>query len=409
MKTPHFTIVSGPDKGATIPLKEGTGHLMGRHQDAAYQVKDPHVSRFHCELQFRDGQVVVLDQGGSGGVLVNAQKVSKHVLNHGDNVQIGSTVLQFHCGTDPEGETVRKVPPQAPVSGGGEDAGKLAGQTLAHFQIGELLGKGQSSAVFRAVDVDNGKPVALKVMQPAFARNEEEMQRFVRAMKTMLPIRHPNLITLHAAGKTGPYCWVSMELVEGENMKKVIERIGVAGMLDWKYAFRVAVHVGRALDHAHGQGIIHRNVTPTNILLRTEDKQVKLGDLMFAKALEGSLAQQVTKPGELVGDPNYMSPERTGGEGTQVDGRSDLFSLGATVYALLTGKPPFVGTGLVEIITNIRTAEPAKPSTFQMGIPSNFEGVVLKLLAKQPNSRFQKAADLVSELERIGKYQGMQV
>ena len=135
------------------------------------------------------------------------------------------------------------------------------------------------------------------------------MQRFVRAMKTVLPLRHPNLVTLYGAGKTGPYCWAAMEYVEGESMKQVIQRVGVAGMLDWRYGYRVAVHIARALDHAHGQTIIHRNVTPTNILFRTADKTAQLGDLMLAKALEGNLAQQITRPGELVGDVAYMSPE----------------------------------------------------------------------------------------------------
>jgi len=198
-----------------------------------------------------------------------------------------------------------------------------------------------------------------------------------------------------------------MELVEGETLTQVIKRIGIAGMLDWKYSFRVAVHVGRALDYANGLGIIHRAIAPNNILVRTADKVTKLGDLMLAKALEGTLAQQVTKPGELVGDVQYMSPERTEGKPEAVDRRSDLFCLGATLYALLTGKPPFAGTSLVDTILKIRQADPAKPSKFQMGIPSAFEGVVLKLLSKNPDERYQTAKELVAELERIGKLQGV--
>jgi serine/threonine protein kinase len=180
-------------------------------------------------------------------------------------------------------------------------------------------------------------------------------------------------------------------------------------MLDWKYAFRVGLDVGRALAYAHGQGIIHRDVTPANILIEASTKRAKLADLMLAKALEGALARQITRPGEIVGDVNYMSPERTMGGGTTVDARSDLFSLGATCYALLSGKPPFAGASLVETLTKIRTAEPLKPSTFQMGIPSPFEGAILKLLAKKPEDRYQTAAEWVVELERIGKFNGVPV
>jgi serine/threonine protein kinase len=129
---------------------------------------------------------------------------------------------------------------------------------------------------------------------------------------------------------------------------------------------------------------------------------------MLAKALEGSLAAQITKPGELVGDVSFMSPERTRGQG-HVDGRSDLYSLGATVYAVLTGKPPFEGMSLVETLGKIRQAEPKKPRHYQPAIPEAFEALVLKMLAKQPADRPQTAADLLASLERLAKMNGVAV
>jgi serine/threonine-protein kinase len=234
------------------------------------------------------------------------------------------------------------------------------------------------------------------------------MQRFVRAMKTMLPVRHANIVTIVGAGKTGPFCWIAMDYIEGESLTKVIQRIGVAGMLDWKHAFRVAVDIARALEYAHGQSIIHRNVTPQNILLRKSDKAALLGDLMLAKALEGSLAQHVTKPGELLGDVAYMAPERTHGTGA-IDGRSDLYGLGATVYAVLTGRPPCTADTLPEVIAKIRNADPEKPKKYQLSIPDMFQGAVLKLLAKRPQERYQTAAELLKDLERVGKFAGVAV
>jgi len=227
-------------------------------------------------------------------------------------------------------------------------------------------------------------------------------------MKTVLPLRHPNLVTVHGAGKTGPYCWVAMEYLAGEDMTLVIKRIGVANMLDWRYAFKVAVHVARALAYAHEQQIIHRNVTPKNILLEATTKSVKLGDLMKAKALEGVLAKQITRPGELIGDVTYMSPERTRGT-LDVDLRADVYGLGATCYALLTGRPPFDGATLVEKITRIRQDQPVKPTKYQMSIPVAFEGVILRAIAKRPEDRYQSATELLAELERVGKYNGVTV
>src|SRR5688500_6477510 len=176
----------------------------------------------------------------------------------------------------------------------------------------DVLGKGNAGMVVRAGDPETGRAVALKVMQPAFAANEGDVQRFVGAMQAMMPLKHPNLVEVYAAGKSGPYCWAAMELVEGESLTAVIDHIGMAGALDWKYAFRVAVHLGRALAYAHGHGVVHRDIAPANILVRSKDKSVLLGDLMLAKALEGALARQITRPGELVGDVGYMSPERAG-------------------------------------------------------------------------------------------------
>src|SRR5262249_21241665 len=168
---------------------------------------------------------------------------------------------------------------------------------------------------------------------------------------------------------------------------QVIDRIGVAGMLDWHYALRVAFHVGDALEFAHERHVVHRNITPQNVLVRTADKCALLGDLALAKALEGSEAQQITRPGEVLGDVRYMSPERLLSAET-IDERSDIYSLGAMLYALLTGRPPFAGSSIIETITLVRTAAPVPPKRYQMAVSDQFEGVVLKMLAKRPEERY---------------------
>jgi serine/threonine-protein kinase len=356
--------------------------------------------------------VTVVCQGGSGGTFVNGQKVTRQALKPGDVLQVGDTQMRLQLGDFPMDVALGAVQQAGPApvvaAPRVDELSSLSGKTLSHYDIGPVIGTGRSSMVFHATDTKDNRSVAFKVLQPEFSKDEEEMQRFVRAMKTMLPLRHPNLITLYAAGKTGASCWVAMEYIAGENMKQVIARMGVAGRLDWRYGYKVAAHVGRALEHAHGQQIIHRNVTPTNILLQATDKVVKLGDLMLAKALEGALAQQITRPGELLGDVEYMSPERTRGT-TDLDGRSDLYALGATVYALLTGRPPFEGKTLVEKVTNIRQSEPEKPTKFQMSIPHRFESVVLKLLAKRSEDRYQTATEMLAELDKIGRISGVSV
>jgi serine/threonine protein kinase len=404
----QIAIISGPDKGRSFALTAGETLQLGRSQTTATKLTDPTVSRVHCVIEF-DGTEVQLVNSSSSGTLVNGQTVTQCNLQLNDVVKIGNTEFRLRNAEVSEASTIHeKLPSTAVAKSAGPAAASLEGQTLNNYLLGPVIAKGTSGVLYKAKDTATEQTVAFKVLYPEFAKNEEEMQRFIRGMKAGLPLRHPNLIALHKAGKTGAFCWMAMDFVEGENMTAVIQRIGVAGMLDWRYGYRVAVHIARALDYAHGEGIIHRNVTPQNILLRTGDKMVLLGDLMLAKALEGTLAQQITRPGELVGDVGYMSAERT--RGTQdVDGRSDLYGLGATVYALIAGRPPFGGGSILETITRIRSAEPEKPKKYQMAIPDMFEGTVMKLLSKRPEERFQTARELLVELERVGKFNGVSI
>jgi serine/threonine protein kinase len=406
----QLVVVSGPDQGRTFSLEEGQTLVIGRGQSSETRLRDPHVSRTHCQVLFDTGKIVLKDAGSAAGTHVNGQRITERELKPGDVIRIGDTQIRFQF--DDAGEQQTKLPASPPPSKATAQLPRqvtgLAGTTLSHFEVGPVLARGRSGVVFQARDTKDNRDVAFKVLWPEYSKNDDEMQRFVRAMKTVLPLRHPNLVSLYGAGKTGPYCWLSMEFVEGESLTQVLQRIGTAGMLDWRHALRVAIHVGRALDFAHQNGIIHRNITPTNILVRSSDKMTKLGDLLLAKALEGTLAEQITRPGELVGDVSYMSPERTRGS-TEVDGRSDIYSLGATVYALLTGRPPCEGGTLLETITKIRQAEPVPPKKFQLSIPDLFAGTVMRMLAKRPDERFQKPADLLADLERVAKYQGVSV
>jgi serine/threonine protein kinase len=406
----QLVVIAGPDKGRMFVLVPGQPLLLGRGRATETRLADPSVSRLHCELQVDGSQTVVRDSNSAGGTFVNGKRVTRRRLRPGDVLQIGDTQLRLEEADIAEQSTLDQggllQAPQAAAAAG--PLAELTGQMLSHFEIGSALARGQSGVVFRAHDTKGNRTVALKVLRPEVARNDAEVRRFIRGMKTAMNLRHPNLVALHGAGKTAGYCWVAMEYVEGESLTQVIQRIGVAGMLDWRHALRVAIHVGLALDYAHRKQIIHRNVAPPNILIRQGDGAAKLGDLMLAKSLEGTLARQITRPGELLGDVNYMSPERTR-SAAEVDGRSDLYSLGATVYALLTGRPPFADMSLVETITKIRKVDPERPRKFQMAIPESFEGAVLRLLAKRPDDRYPTAAELLADLERVARAQGVPV
>jgi hypothetical protein len=403
----QLVIIEGPDSGRTLSLADGQTLAVGRGQACDVRLSDPRVSRTHCRLQVDDGSVVIQDAGSGGGTHVNDSPIEQHTLRPGDVIRIGDTKLRYQLEGARDESTLmdsafgrpKPSPKVAPLE-------QLVGQTFSRYLIESVAARGSSGMVFRARDTEQNRVVALKILSPDFSGTNEQKERFVLGVKTMGPIQHENIVRLYAAGFRDSYCWVAMEFVEGESMTQVIQRIGVAGMLDWSYAFRVAVHIGQALEEAGQHHIIHRNVTPSNILMRTKDRVVKLSDLTLAQALGGTLARQITQPGQLVGDVSYMAPERTRMQEC-ADERSDIYGLGATLYALLTGRPPYEAESLPELVSKIRSEEPAKPSAFQLSIPGLFQDIVMRMLSKRPEDRHPPATALLKDLQRFRKFQNV--
>ncbi len=402
-------VIAGSDAGRTFSLEDGQTLVIGRGQTSDTRINDPHMSRVHCRLFIDGGKAVLVDSGGAGGTLVDGQPITERELRPGDVFQTGDTRIRYQLDSPLEATTLdgqqafgrpKPQPRTTPLEG-------LVGRTLGCYRLDKIISSGPSGMVFKALDAEKDRAAAVKVLTPDPTHSEEQKDRFVRAMKTMLPVRHANIVQLYNAGKTGPYCWAAMEYVDGESMTEVIKRIGIEGMLDWRESYRVAVHIGRALDEAHQRKIIHRNVTPANILRRHEDKVCLLGNLILAKALEGTLARQVTQPGQLVGEVAYMSPERTRGQ-AEVDHRSDIYGLGATLYALLTGHAPFESRSLPALVRMVRQATPPKPKQYQLAINDLFQDAVLKMLAKRPEDRFQSPAELLRQLKRIGRFDNLE-
>jgi serine/threonine protein kinase len=405
--TKQLTVIKGVDKDKHFVLSENFNLLFGRSKHAESRLNDLSVSRVHCEVELlRSGRVLLMDLESSG-TYVNGQRVTEQFLKVGDVVRIGTTEMRLEDDNAAILQPTAAPPPGRAAILPPDRLAELTGAKLSHYEVGPVLAKAQSGLVFKSTDFKHDRPVALKVLWPEFSRDEEDVRRFIRAMKTMMPLRHPNVVTLFGAGKTGPYCFIAMELVEGESLTSVIGRLGTAGMLDWKKALRVTVYLARALEYLHSQNVIHRNILPTNVLVGKEPKDTKLGDLVLAKATEGALAQQITKPGEILGDVRYMAPERTKGGAAAADGRSDLYSLGGLAYVLLTGRPPLEGKSLIETLTKIKDEVPVRPKKYQMSIPDTVEGVVMRLLSKRPEDRYRSATELLKELDKVAKLQGV--
>lgn len=422
----QVVVVEGPDQGRQFSLSPGQELTIGRGLQSQTQLNDPSVSRLHCTITFQGGRATLKDCGSGSGTMVNDAAITEAVVGPGDRITVGDTHLAITIVSSANDQTIAPKRAAAAtataagpaaatpaVPGGNRNLSSLVGTVLHKYQIDTTHIRGNTGTIFRARHVESDQVVAVKVLWPDLMANDDQMKRFVRAMKTMRTVNHPHIVRILTAGitelgATGEnFCWFAMEFVDGFSLKQLVKRVGTAGMLDWEHAFRIAVQMARALEVAYERGIVHRNLTPENIIVPRSHPHAKLADLMLAKALEGAARDQITRQGELLGDIVYMSPERTRGE--SIDHRSDMYSLGATLYFALTGQPPFEALSLPSLISQIQDDEPLPPKTFQLSINDAFQDVVLTLLAKSPDDRFENPTRLLSELSRVGKFAGIEV
>jgi serine/threonine protein kinase len=430
-------VISGPNAGPRRPLTDHAVLVVGRGEDCDLRLNDPSVSRVHARITLLDGRVYLEDAGSRWGTLVNGVPTESRELTPGDRVEIGDTQLQLETDSPlvttiapihqrilQRLSTVRrrngtrhaKRPerngkrPNRPPDHDQPDARRpidletLVGKKFLRYRVDSILARPRSGVVFRASDLRHqGRTVALKVFQRDYFKDPRGAKRFLRAMRTTIPLEHENLVRVHAAGRTRGLCFTASEFVDGESVSQMIRRIGVAGMLDWRNAWHIAVGVAEALEFAHEAKIVHRNLGPSNILVRSADRCVKLGDLMLAKALDETYDEKITRSGEVVGDLRYLSPEQLSGE-QPIDARADIYSLGATLYAVLTGRAPFEGGTAAEIIRRVMTGAPEAPTRFHLAIPSQMEGLVLRMLSMRPEDRPESATRLRAELDRVGRF-----
>jgi hypothetical protein len=390
----------------------GTYAIGTSHKHCEICVHDLYVGRVHCQVDVDDdGVVVVTDQHPVGGTFINKVKIDKQVMRLGDVLRVGNTHLRLEpAGMTPStmdyGEAEEEViqgeiiddksgPPPLVTA---EMLGELQGYTLGHYLLDELLGRSPFKAVFRATDQKSGHTVSLKVLAPQFPATNEELQHFITVMKRALPIRHEHLITLIGAGRTGHYTWIAREFVDGKSLVDVLSKLSSHVKPKWKSGLRLLKELAGALDFIHRHHLAHGNITPNNIMIRSEDKAAKLANLMFDPALAGSKLLEAAREAKRAQDVTFFAPEQCRDEAV-LDRHADLYNLGAVVYARMTGRPPFLGKSPEETMKMIRTKSLTPPSKWNADIPEELDAMVVKLLEKKPHDRYNHAAELLADLE----------
>ncbi len=252
-------------------------------------------------------------------------------------------------------------------------------EKLGKYKIEEELGAGGMGTVYRARDSESGELIVVKVLLAELCSDQFYMSRFIREIKVMEELHHPNIIAILDYGKESGTVYFVMEYVDGPSLRKILDEEKV---LPVKESLRIAIQIATALYYAHQHHVVHRDVKPSNILLDRGD-QVKLGDFGVAKS---GGATRLTSTGGIVGSPYYMSPEQA--QGSVVSEASDIYSLGVILYEMVTGCLPFKAANPVQLVQMHQYSIPENPYSFNPEVSEELSGIIMGLIEKQPEKRF---------------------
>ncbi|MGH9939660.1 MAG: serine/threonine protein kinase, partial [Blastocatellia bacterium] len=281
------------------------------------------------------------------------------------------------------------------------------GATFSHYRIIERLGQGGQATAYKAIDTRLDRSVVIKILLPELASSENARRRFEREAKLASALDHPNICAIYDIGESDGLFYIVMPYAEGRTLKQIISR----RPMEILSALSIAVQVADAIASAHARGIVHRDIKPNNIVVNDQG-QVKVLDFGLAKMLSANqeavadIDRSMTEIGVPYGTVGYGSPEQAAGE--RVDHRTDIFSLGVTLYEMLTGRQPFGGRNRIEILNAVINDEPEPVTEENPGVPPRLQNILDRSLAKKPRERFGTMAEMRDELKSLMQDMGVE-
>lgn len=269
-------------------------------------------------------------------------------------------------------------------------------ERIGRYEVRERLGEGAMSVVYKAFDAEIGRELAIKLLKPDLAKDPTYRSRFIAEAKAAGKLNHANIVTIFDTGEiaSGPY--IVMELLDGLTLE---DEIKVKGFPKVEDAVEIGIHLADALNYSHERKVVHRDVKPSNIIRVGGQHQVKITDFGIAH-IENPDGMRLTMVGTIVGTPRFMSPEQARGE-QNIDGRSDLFSVGVLLYYLLSGKHPFTGETVISLCNKILNVPPTPMAEVAPQVPAGLRRIVERLLNKDINKRFQSGKALAVALRGV--------
>jgi eukaryotic-like serine/threonine-protein kinase len=278
-------------------------------------------------------------------------------------------------------------------SGAVAESSTAAGLRFGDYLLEQEIAHGGMGVVYRARQLSLGRTVAVKLLLLGRYASAESVERFRREAQSAAALRHPNIVAIHEIGEHEGQQFFSMDYVEGQSLAEAVR----AGPLEPRLSAEVVGAIAQAIHYAHEQGVLHRDLKPSNVLLDPFG-QVRITDFGLAKRLDGS--SDLTVTGQVVGTPNYLSPEQAAGKQAALGPASDVYSIGALMYELLTGRPPFLSNSLQETLSRIQNNEPVSPRVLNPARHRDLETICLKCLQKEPERRYGSAQALAEDLGR---------
>ncbi|RMG13902.1 MAG: FHA domain-containing protein [Planctomycetota bacterium] len=416
--------VSGTVYGNFL-LEKGEGFTIGRSLQTDLSIDDLRISRRHCRIQHEERGVTATDLRSANGTYLNGQRIQKVLLRQGDRLQLGNAELEFsvsYTNEDPldqsytcerckreislmtfaEGQVIqveeRFICPQCREKESTPEYTLVELDMIKRlrqegFEVLEKLSISGIVPIYKARKTSLDQLVALKALPLSNMVSRKKISRFAQEAKAQARLRHPNVVAIYDVRQCEELIYIVMELIEGETLLQMVERSG--SRLAVKDALRVTYQISKALAHAHEKGIVHRDVKPSNIMI-CPDGTAKLIDFGLAKNLF-EVTSGITSDGETLGTLGYMAPEQLK-TAKLADYRADIYGLGATLYHCLAGRPPFLATtesGLFEDIAN------GPPLDKLLGVPLNVVSLIVRMMQRNPDDRFQNLADVQAAIEQL--------
>lgn len=369
---PKLVIENGPDKGRSYHVRKEGVFLIGRDPAAQVPLRDEMVSRRHCQIDYRDGRFLLRDLDSSNGVSINDERVVGAMpLSGNDRIEIGETRISFLL----------------------DDQNPLIGKVIGGCRVEMRIGRGGMGTVYRAVQISLDRIVALKVLSPNLTRDSNFVKLFVREARAAGALSHPNIVQVYDVGVDGDVHYFSMEFVPNGSVEELLNR---QGKLPPQRALDIARQAAQGLQYAELKGIVHRDIKPGNLMLGAGEA-IKIGDLGIARTIDDS--GRANQRDGVSGSPHYIAPEQA--QGKAIDHRADIYSLGVSIFHMLTGRTPFRGSTPKEIILKHIKESPPPIAELCPELSPAVISLVDRMMSKNPSQRPSSAALLIDEIDRI--------